>query len=64
VTTTTTDTGTWFALCMCDDGAHEYPDRDAWHDAIERARGDAVYYPATQPHHIVKKESTVKEVTA
>lgn len=61
---TTTRAGTAFALCFCDDGVHADVDLAGWHSDADRADRDRLFYPASQPGHIVRMDTTVKEVTA
>ncbi|MCR6649767.1 MAG: hypothetical protein NVV70_17110 [Cellulomonas sp.] len=54
---------TAFALCLCDDGAHDDVDLAGWHSTRDRADRDRTYYPA-QPGHIVRMDTTVKKEVA
>lgn len=55
---------TRFAVCVCTDGAHEYPDRDQWRPDEMTARRDEVLYPAGTPLHVTTDQTTTEGVPA
>ena len=52
-----------YAVCSCDDGSHEYPDREKVPTAaLEDARSSQTYYLNPDALHIVEVVTTVRVV--